>query len=60
MICPKCGSKDVSMIMYGLVNDPPSKEEQKTKKIRLGRCVIGPDSTKWECDDCFFKWGTVN
>ena len=59
MICPKCGSREVSMIIYGLVNEVPSEEEQKKEKIRLGGCVIDKDSTKWECDDCFYKWGTV-
>ena len=60
MICPKCGSKDVSMIIYGLVNQVPSKEELERKKIRLGGCTIGQDSTKWECDDCHNKWGSIN
>ena len=58
-ICPKCGTSDISMIIYGLVNEIPTKEEQKKKKFRLGGCTIHSDSTKWKCDDCFYKWGTV-
>lgn len=53
-ICPKCGSSDISMIHYGF-NEIPTEQERK-KKIRLGRCAISQDSTKWVCDDCFYRW----
>lgn len=58
-ICPKCGSSDISMIVYGLVDDIPSKEELQKKKIKLGGCIVSSDSTKWECDDCVHRWETV-
>jgi len=56
-ICPKCGSSDISMIVYGLVDDMQAIE--KSEKKKLGGCIVRSDSTKWECDDCEHRWGTV-
>jgi len=59
-ICPKCGSSDISMIIYGYVENPPTIEEQRKEKITLGGCVTDESSTKWECDDCLYRWGTLD
>ena len=56
MICPKCGSADVSMIVHEIANVTTSKAQ---KRINSPSGIIQSDSTKWECDDCQYKWGTI-
>lgn len=44
-ICPRCGSKDIIPIQYGL---PP--KEPCGKKV--GGCIIREDNPKWYCINC--------
>lgn len=66
MICPKCGSELFAKIQYGLppFDDdfrlPASYQERIDKKdIILGGCCIFPDSPKYMCLDCHFKYGSA-
>jgi hypothetical protein len=49
--CPACGSTDAIRIAYGY----PSAEMFEAAErgdIRLGGCVIGPESPDFECRNC--------
>ena len=66
MICPKCGSESFATIQYGLppFDDdfrlPASYQERLDKKeIILGGCCHFPDSPKYMCLDCHFKYGSA-
>jgi len=53
--CPKCGSKKVVRIIYGL----PSREtfeEAKEGKIILGGCCVSYNSPNFHCKDCKYEW----
>jgi hypothetical protein len=55
-ICPKCGSKDVLKIVYGM----PSYElfkEAENGKIKLGGCMIAVENNpEYGCNDCEYEW----
>ncbi|ABK78397.1 hypothetical protein CENSYa_1787 [Cenarchaeum symbiosum A] len=61
--CPKCGSKKVVEIMYGL---PPMGDQWKKDldegKFVLGGCCVTNHDPKWYCKDCsleFYKLGEI-
>ncbi|MBI5021899.1 MAG: hypothetical protein HZB59_10730 [Ignavibacteriales bacterium] len=56
--CPKCHSKKVAEIFYGLI---PSEFAQKIigDGDMLGGCIISPNSPKWRCKSCKHEWGNV-
>lgn len=54
-ICPKCGSKNVKVIMYGLPSPGTS-----SKNVVSGGCCIDDDSPKWHCGRCRHEWGTLD
>lgn len=49
--CPRCGSTEAIRIVYGY---PTSEtfEASERGEIRLGGCVIGPESPELECARC--------
>lgn len=59
--CPKCGSKPVAAILYGL---PLFTDEQKADIelgiVTLGGCVVGYDSPAWRCKSCGYEWGSLH
>jgi hypothetical protein len=60
ILCPKCKSDRVVYILYG---EPKLDENLKraidSHKVELGGCMITPDSFRWECRECGYKWGQV-
>jgi hypothetical protein len=57
-ICPICNSKNIAEIFWGLPADMGELEEALEKKeIVLGGCCVSNDDPKWECTDCFHRWG---
>ena len=50
-VCPKCGSSDISMLIYEDDN-LPNFENQKIKKLSK----IPEPRPRWECDDCSNRW----
>lgn len=56
--CPKCGSKTIVPIMYGLPTEEAAEEAERGK-IALGGCCISEDSPQWHCRDCEHEWGRL-
>ena len=53
--CPKCGSKNLVKIVYGI----PSYElfqEAEVGKVKLGGCVIIEGNPEYFCIDCEHEW----
>ena len=46
--CPKCGSKNVKSIFYGM----PANEEEVMKRYVIGGCIVSEDDAPWICTDC--------
>ena len=58
-ICPKCGSTNVTTIVYGLVDhsDSTLNKELESGKVVLGGCMVSDDSPEYTCNDCQYTWG---
>jgi hypothetical protein len=54
-ICPRCGSRDVLPIVYGLPG-PELTEESIAGRVALGGCLVGPESPDRMCQNCRHKW----
>lgn len=56
--CPKCKSKSVAKIEYGLIDigkiSPDLQEKVRKKEVILGGCLVYPQ--KYHCNDCGHKW----
>ena len=56
--CPKCSSRKVASILYGL----PRFDEELERSIDVGGivlggcCIFGEDPT-WHCNTCRHQWG---
>jgi len=57
--CPKCKSKAIARIVYGLVKGG-YEEEVKSGKVVLGGCVISEFSPAWQCTACSAEFGNVH
>ena len=55
--CPRCGSEDVLPIVYGYPG-PELAEESIAGKVKLGGCLVGPDSPEFYCKACRHEWRT--
>ena len=53
--CPRCGSEDVLPIVYGYPG-PELFEESLAGQVRLGGCMVGPDSPEFHCEVCDHEW----
>ena len=53
--CPRCGSEDVLPIVYGYPG-PDLVEESIAGKVKLGGCLVGPDSPEFHCEACAHEW----
>ncbi len=54
-MCPKCDSKNIVPIAYGM----PGSELQMLElegKVHLGGCVIREDVLDMHCNDCKHQW----
>ena len=59
-VCPKCGSKNIVHIQYGLVNpDEMLIGDIFEGRTVLGGCMITPDSPAWACVACRHRWGEM-
>lgn len=54
--CPKCLSKTIVPIMYGLPTEKAFLESQQGKLV-LGGCCISDESPKWHCKACEHEFG---
>ena len=51
--CPKCNSKRIAKIIYGMPYYSPETEKLiQEGKIVLGGCIVTDDDPVWECADC--------
>ena len=67
--CDKCGSKELTVISYGLPGwlvidddyklDPRIEVLLKEKRIVLGGCVRYPNSPKYYCRTCGNRFGVI-
>ena len=57
--CPKCNSKNIAEILWGLPNFIEIKDDLEAGKIFLGGCCVTDESSKWHCNDCKHEWGKV-
>ena len=59
--CPKCKSTDVGTFFYGLYWEPYEDsvtiQAVKDKRLIPGGCMIGPNSPKYQCNNCYYVWG---
>jgi hypothetical protein len=49
--CPSCGAKDPVSIVYGYPDRELWQAEERWE-VRLGGCVVGPESPEFECRAC--------
>jgi transposase len=56
--CPECNSKNVAFIFWGYPGDMDwyIKAIEK-KEIVGGGCLVSENDPKWECTDCYHRWG---
>ena len=60
VLCPRCKSDRVVYILYGEpIIDEDLERALDGLKVELGGCIITPDSKRWECRSCGYKWGNV-
>ena len=58
--CSKCGSDNFSEIIYGYIKrNQEINQAIKEKKIQLGGYIISDQSPKFQCNECQFKWGSI-
>ena len=53
--CPRCHSDEVLPIAYGMPS-PELVEESTAGRVKLGGCVIWPESPEWHCVACGHEW----
>ncbi len=53
--CPRCLSKDIATIQYGMPVEMP--EQVELGKVVLGGCCISEQSPKWQCQRCGYEFG---
>jgi hypothetical protein len=53
--CPKCDSKNIVPIIYGMPGMDLQEEEMRGK-IHLGGCCITEDAPNRHCNDCEHQW----
>ncbi len=58
--CPRCGSKNVAEIMYGLPGPDFDYDKAEKDGIELGGCVVSDHFPRWSCRACSRQWGTAS
>lgn len=53
--CPKCGSKDVAKILYGLPTHQLIGAAERGDVI-LGGCIVTDNDPQWACKACKHRW----
>jgi hypothetical protein len=54
--CPRCGSKDIARLIFGLIT-PDVAERYRKKDVIFGGCGVPPAEPRWECRSCGFRFG---
>jgi hypothetical protein len=49
--CPECGASDPVRIVYGYPS-PETFAASERGEVRLGGCVVGPESPEFACRAC--------
>ena len=57
--CPACDSKSVAIIRYGYWESGMWEDEIKNKEVKIGGCVVSENSKRFYCNDCGYKWGSL-
>jgi hypothetical protein len=53
---PRCDSKQVSRIIYGLIT-PQGAERYRGKNVIFCGCGVPPAEPRWECRECGLRFG---
>jgi RNA polymerase subunit RPABC4/transcription elongation factor Spt4 len=57
-ICPECDSQSIAWIFWGYPGDMDwYLKAIDDKEITGGGCLVTDHDPKWECNDCFHRWG---
>lgn len=56
-VCPKCGSKNIVYLMYGLIEEGRYEKEIANGEIALMCCGI--DGKNLYCKDCEYDWAST-
>lgn len=52
-ICPICGGKNISKILWGMpLWTPKLEQDLESKKVVLGGCCITDNDPTYYCNDC--------
>lgn len=54
--CPKCGSKRVIPILWGMPS-PEAEREADKGRVYLAGCVMLAPTPEWHCVSCRHQWG---
>ena len=56
--CPQCNKNNVAVIFWGYPADMDEYLKAiEDKEIVTGGCLVSDNDPKWECTDCFNRWG---
>lgn len=55
ILCPKCQSKNILKIIYGLPSGELIKESRQGK-FALGGCCVHKNNPRWQCNQCNNRW----
>ena len=58
--CPACEGRSVAIIRYGYWTSGMWKEEIYNKEVKIGGCVVSENSKRFCCNDCGYKWGSLD
>lgn len=56
--CPKCGSKDIARIVYGVPSF--SKIIKSKEKVHIGGCCIPEPFPTRHCEECGYKFAYIS
>jgi transposase len=56
--CPRCGKSSIAVIFWGYPADVDEYLKAiDDKEIVAGGCLVSNNDPKWECTDCYCRWG---
>ena len=58
--CSACDGKSVAIIRYGYWISGMWEDEIKNKEVVIGGCIVNENSKRFCCNDCGYKWGSLN
>ncbi len=57
LICPRCGSREIARIEYGLpAFNEKFERDLEAGRIVLGGCLVSENDPQWKCLGCENKW----